>query len=123
MVYVLLDEQSDGYRLPVSPAGFALVLTLEVVVGDDYGSYLMLDYQSGLSRSSGFAGASEGFWALPFESFRADPRHARPSTAGSVRRLYEEFESTIDAREAMERFAWLLGREISPSGGSAAPPN
>jgi hypothetical protein len=110
MVYVLLDEQSDGYRLPAFPAGFALVLTLEVIVGDDYGSYLMLDYQSSLSQSSGLVGNSgEGFWVLPFESFRADPRHARPSTAGSVRRLYEEFGSTIDAREAMERLAWLLG--------------
>lgn len=109
MVYVLLDEQPDGYRLPVFPAGFALVLTLEVVLRDDHGAYLLLDYQSASRLGRSLDDSDQGFWVLPFESFRADPRHVKPSSAGSVRRLYEVFERTVATDDAMERLAWLRG--------------
>jgi hypothetical protein len=106
------DDRSDNDRLPAVVAGLWLITTLEIVVRDDFGQYLLLDHPRYASGRLETDDTDEGYWAPPAFSYLVHSRYSTPYSVGTVRRLFKEKEEELglDKRdEGMEQLAWLLG--------------
>jgi hypothetical protein len=112
-LYELIDnERPDSDRLPTVVAGLWLITTLEVVVRDDFGHYLLLSHPRYASGRTETDNTDEGYWAPPAFSYLVDSRYATPYSVETVRRLFREKEHELGldkGHEGIEQLAWLLG--------------
>ncbi|MGH9904294.1 MAG: hypothetical protein ACRD8U_01780 [Pyrinomonadaceae bacterium] len=110
--YKILDELPAESALPATPTHFWLLITLEVVVSDPTGNYLLLTYPAYAHRLPlplKTSDAFEGFWAPPFLAHHVPTSYASPQKVGSVKKLFEDFEKTINVETDIKRLAYLEG--------------
>jgi class 3 adenylate cyclase len=111
-VYELLDSKPDGYRLPVRPTELWHVATLEIVIRDDLGTYLllaMLNYDEHDPEHDPPGDPDEGFWSPPFVSHPVALRFRQPSSAGAVRNYFATSEHRQRMTEDVIQLAWQMG--------------
>lgn len=107
--YWLLDDLPDSHGLPVVPSELWILMTLEIVVRDQFGSYLLLTLPSYPLASEGLISATGGYWALPFCGFPVDRHYVSPENVGAVRRLFTKREDTINWEDQIDHLAYIMG--------------
>lgn len=105
-MYKVIDALPDEEELPSSPSELWLILTLEVVVRDGFGDYLLVIYPS---YPFATASRTEGYWAPPFVGYPVKTDFTTPETVGGVRRLFEQELEDLDAERSVEQLAYLHG--------------
>jgi class 3 adenylate cyclase len=111
-VYELLDWSPDSHRLPVRPVELWHVATLEIVVKDEFGIYLllsMLNYDEDDPEHDPEDDPDEGYWTPPFVSYPVDMRYRAPTSAGAVRQMFDASEDRRRMDEAVSQLAWQIG--------------
>src|SRR6266542_4284998 len=111
-MYEPLDDKPDSYRLPVRPVELWHVATLEIVVKDEFGTYLllaMLNYDEDDPDHDPADDPDEGYWTPPFVSYPVDLRYRLPTSARAVRNLFDMSEDQQRMNESVNQLAWQLG--------------
>lgn len=107
MVYQLLDSLPDDTALPSVPTQLWLLITLEIVISDDYGEYLLLTHPSYSFTTA--SNGNSGIWTPPFVGIPVPIGYSAPETVGSFRRAFSEIEKCINFDDEVNRLAYVLG--------------
>jgi hypothetical protein len=108
-VYEILDNLSDDQHLSSTPNQLWIILSLEIVIGDGLGEYLLLTYPSYGFVVGTESTTDEGYWAPPFIGLPVPITFDLPDTVGAVKRWLNDFEQRIDCRNIMAQLAYALG--------------
>jgi len=108
--YYILDNFPENHQLEEVPTQLWLLITLEVVISDQYGESILLTYPSyNLGGAAKMNILEEGYWAPPFFAQPIDIAYKSLDTVGSVMESFKEFETKINAKEQIGELAYVMG--------------
>ncbi|MCP4650472.1 MAG: hypothetical protein GY853_10385 [PVC group bacterium] len=107
--YTIIDSLPDDYQLQDAPMNFWLIISLEVVVGDENGPSLLLTYPSYNLNGHKPGLINEGYWAPPFLAYNLIKKYSYPNRIGSIKELYSNFEKKLNVDDAIGELTYLMG--------------
>lgn len=109
MFYKLIDDLPSVYMVERAPIQLWLLITLEIVVADRYGDYLLLTYPSYPLGDQLIDGCDEGYWTPPFCALPVPLSYSSPESVGAIKKEFENFEKRIDIQHELGQLTYLMG--------------